>query len=244
MPQALITGASRGLGLALTQNYLQKGWHVIATCRTPDKADALQALLASYPDHLRLRTLDVTQDDAIASLGAFLAQDETTLDLLINNAGIISGGAAHVEPLPAPDPTQTFGSINRVDWLAVFSTNTIAPAKIVEAALPALRRAKGAKIAMISSVMGRIERGEVGHLAYCSSKAALNSVMWALAEALRPDGISVISLHPGWVRSDMGGPNARLSAQESADGLARVIQSLTIHDTGHFIAYDGKPLTW
>lgn len=188
MPTVVITGASRGLGLEFVRQYAADGWRVIATCRAPDKAPAELTDSGS----VEVRALDVADFDAVAAFGASLANDG--VDLFINNAGIYGNRER-----------QQLGDIDADAWLEVFKVNTIAPVKLVEALLPALRKARDAKLAILSSKVGSIaDNSSGGSYAYRTSKAAVNMVGKNLA--LELGDIPVILLHPGWVRTDMGRP--------------------------------------
>ncbi len=240
MPTVLITGASRGLGLAFAHAYAKDGWHVIATCRAPDKARELNAL-AQNSNNIRIEALDVGNDESIAALARKL--NDTAIDILINNAGILSG-VAKTPFIGFDDNSQIFGSIDSKGWEKVLRINTIAPLMVAQAFLPHIRRGKERKIVMISSEAGSIERGHSDLIAYRSSKAGLNSGMRNIAFTLRDEKIIVASLHPGWAQTDMGGKGAAVTVGESAAGLRKVIESLTLEQTGCFRDYTGRTLAW
>jgi NAD(P)-dependent dehydrogenase (short-subunit alcohol dehydrogenase family) len=224
MPTVLITGASRGLGLEFARQYAADGWRVHACCREP--GGAVTAISGDVVCH----ALDVTDTAAIAALGAALKGE--ALDLLVNNAGIMGRG-------------QKLGRIDADGWDTVLRVNAIAPIMLSEALLPNLRKAIGAKIAMLTSRMGSIADNTSGGMyAYRSSKAALNAAARSLALDLADDGIGVVLLHPGWVRTDMGGPNGQIDAPEAVSGLRRIIGDLKMTDSGAFYAYDGRQIPW
>lgn len=225
----LITGANRGIGLEYVRQYLDDGWKVIACCRQPGKADELQSLAEGRD--CEIRALDVTDFAAVAKLGEELAAQP--IDLLINNAGI-SGHS-----------NQQIDNIDPDNWHQVFTTNTMAPLMMVRALLPSLKKGQGKTIANMTSKMGSVADNESGgSYIYRSSKAALNAVSMSLARDLEEDGIKVISLHPGWVETDMGGPNALIDTHESVRGLRKVIAGQTLRDSGAFRAYDGAGIPW
>lgn len=227
MRTILITGANRGIGLAMAQQALARGDQVIATARDPEEAEH------SIPGHERLRwlPLDVTDATSVSALASAL--DGTAVDVLINNAGIYG---------PRNVPLE---SVNADDWLEVLRTNTVAPLMVTQAVLPALRRGGARKLAMISSKVGSIaDNSSGGSYMYRSSKAALNQVVKSLSVDLADDGFTVLALHPGWVQTRMGGPNGLIDTDTSAAGLLKVIEDATTTDSGGFINYDGSPLPW
>ena len=226
--QVLITGANRGLGLAFTKQYAADGWNVLACCRHPQSALDLQALAAAY-SNVKVHTLDVADFAQIDALAVQL-KDEA-IDVLINNAGVY--------------PHSSFGDTNYDDWANGFKVNSMAPLKMAEAFVQHITRSHLKKIATLTSKMGSIDDNTSGEsYSYRSSKTAVNMVMKSLSIDLKPYGISVVTLHPGWVQTDMGGSNALISAQTSVNGLRKVIADLSLVTTGQFIAYDGKAIPW
>lgn len=224
----LITGASRGLGLEFTKQYAADGWHVLACCRHPQSAMALQALAAAH-SNIKILTLDVADFAQIDALATQLKNE--SIDVLINNAGVY--------------PASSFGDTNYDEWAQGFKTNSMAPLKMAEAFVQHVTRSQLKKIATITSKMGSIDDNTSGEsYSYRASKCAVNMVMKSLSIDLKPYGISVVTLHPGWVQTDMGGSNALISATTSVAGLRSVIEHLSIADTGKFMAYDGKEIAW
>ncbi len=230
MPTLLITGANRGIGLELTKRYAADGWTVIATCRDPQSATALRAIAG-----VTVEALEVTDYAAVDRLAA--KYQGTAIDLLLNNAGIYGhrDGALTVSDFDT--------------YLQVLQVNSVAPMKLALAFLPHLKAAQnrspgGAKIATISSRMGSIQHGSGGAYAYRASKAAINAGMHNLALDLKSAGITVITLHPGWVRTDMGGQGADIDVTTSGAGLKQVIDGVTLKDTGKFFNYDGSEIAW
>ncbi|KIF45324.1 short-chain dehydrogenase [Vibrio owensii 47666-1] len=223
-----ITGANRGIGLSLTELYLQQGDQVHATSRNLTDSKELHALASRY-NTLVLHELDVTDYQRVAQL----ASELPAIDLLINNAGYYGPKG------------YGFGNTDIKEWRQVFEINTIAPLKLVESFYPLLQQGKAKKIACISSKVGSMtENTSGGGYIYRSSKAALNSVVKSLSNDLTDEGFTVLALHPGWVRTEMGGPNALIDTQTSADGLAKVIEQSTQENSGQFINYDGTELPW
>ena len=226
--QVLITGANRGLGLEFTKQYAADGWNVLACCRHPQSALDLQAL-AKVNANISIQALDVADFAQIDAL-ALQLKDES-IDVLINNAGVY--------------PASSFGDTNYQAWAEGFKVNSMAPLKMAEAFVQHLTRGQLKKIATLSSKMGSLDDNTSGEsYSYRSSKTAVNMVMKSLSIDLKPYGISVVTLHPGWVQTDMGGSNALISAHTSVSGLREVIESLSLESTGKFIAYDGKAIPW
>jgi NAD(P)-dependent dehydrogenase (short-subunit alcohol dehydrogenase family) len=226
--QVLITGANRGLGLEFTKQYLADGWDVLACCRHPQSAMQLQALAKDNPN-LKIVSLDVADFAQIDALA--LQLKATPIDLLINNAGVY--------------PASNFGDVDYDDWAQGFKINSMAPLKMAEAFVQQITRSQLKKIATITSKMGSIDDNTSGaSYSYRSSKCAVNMVMKSLSIDLKPYGISTITLHPGWVQTDMGGPNGLINVQTSVSGLRKQIADLKLGNTGKFVAYDGKAINW
>ncbi|SNY91767.1 NAD(P)-dependent dehydrogenase, short-chain alcohol dehydrogenase family [Cohaesibacter sp. ES.047] len=231
MKQCVITGSNRGVGFELVRSYLSRGdWHVHACCREPEKADALRELVTGSLGRITLHSLEVTDPASVEKLANDLS--DAPIDLLINNAGIMGGDH------------QELDNMDFEAWAEAFAVNAIAPFRVAQALLPALRRASGAKIATISSQLGALNYKSTNRYAYCSSKAAVNKTMRIMAEQLRDDEITCVLFHPGWVKTDMGGQNAELHADESAGGIARTLERLTLADTGCFFKWNGEPHVW
>ena len=226
MPNVLITGANRGIGLEFARSFAADGWRVHACCRHPDKATELKALDGDVVRH----RLDVTNGLQAASLARELADEP--LDLLINNAGIYG-------------PRDAFGQTDKEAWAEVFKVNTMAPMRMAERFADHLANGDRKLLANISSRMGSIAQYDGGgSYIYRSSKAALNMVGKGLAADLAPRGITVVMFHPGWVRTDMGGAEAELTPAESVAGMRKVLDQLTPADSGGFFGYDGSEIPW
>jgi NAD(P)-dependent dehydrogenase (short-subunit alcohol dehydrogenase family) len=228
MKTVFISGANRGLGFEFVRQYAAAGWRVIAGCRDPGRADALNAL-----PNTQVVTLNVSDSQSIAT--AARAVSETTIDLLINNAGIYGSTAG--------GQTQSLDLIDLDVWTTVLRTNVMGPLALTRALLPVLSRE--AVIGILSSTLGSIAGNTQGGLyAYRSAKAAVNMVGRSLAADLKPRGIAVVLLHPGWVRTDMGGPRAPVSPVDSIAGMRQVLDSVTLASTGRFFGWDGAELAW
>ncbi len=224
----LITGANRGIGLGLVKNYLAHGAHVIATCRSPEKANALKSLDSSP---LEIMRLDVTDQTSIEELLSKL--NGRPIDVLINNAGIFGGHP------------QGLSDCSLADWAHVLKTNTIAPALLTAQLLPNLLAGRLKKIALITSEMGSIKKNSMGkYYMYRSSKAALNAVGRSMALDFERNSISVVMIHPGWVQTDMGGANATTTVDDSVNGIVARIDELELNRSGQFVNFRGEELPW
>ena len=228
MHTVLITGANRGIGLEFSKQYADDGWQVLACCRHPQSALDLQALAQSN-NNIKIYGLDVADFAQIDALALQLKHEN--IDLLINNAGVY--------------PSSNFGDTDYNDWADGFKVNSMAPLKMAEAFVQHITRSQLKKIATLSSKMGSIDDNSSGEsYSYRSSKCAANMVMKSLSIDLKPYGISVVTLHPGWVQTDMGGSNAMINTQTSVTGLRKVMDNLSLSTSGQFIAYDGKAINW
>ena len=232
---ALVTGANRGLGLEFVRQLLGQGRRVVATCRQPGRATALNALAGEHPGRLRVLPLDVadarSRDEMVRELPLLAGDDAPVrIDLLLNNAGVLHSG-------------ERFGNVSAVNLDDSLRTNAIGPYLLVQALAPLL--ADGARIANLSSQLGSIgAAARFGTLSYAMSKAAQNMATVQLAHALAPRGIVVVALHPGWVQTEMGGAGAQVTPEDSARGLLEVIAGLGDRDTGHFLDWQGNTLPW
>ena len=234
MENILITGSNRGIGLAVTKQYLQQGNAVIfAACRKPDTAESLQELKSDYPDNLHVIPLEVTDSDSIAQAVEAVKAHTAHLNVLINNAAINT-------------PQQAFPQIEADNFMKVLEVNTVAPLMVTKAFYELLAEGENTRVVNISSGMGSLEQRTSGNdYAYCASKAGLNMVMRGMAADLMQYGnITVISLDPGWVRTDMGGESASLAPETSAQGIVNVVSALTPADNGRFLVWDGSEQPW
>lgn len=228
MAHILITGANRGIGLGLTKSYLSKGHSVIAACRNPDGERDLWELQSDHPDTLQLLTWDVCAD--CPDLASVLPASQP-LDLLFNNAGRLAEPGKGMADLALDEVAQSF------------AVNTLGPMRVIRGVLPSLQRAAEPKVINITSEMGSIAGNASGFAyAYRMSKAALNMMNRSFSLEY-PNIISVV-LHPGWVQTAMGGPNARIGISESVAGIVAVANGLTKQNSGQFFNYRGELLPW
>ena len=229
MKTVLITGANRGLGLEFCRQYVQAGWQVIACCRQPQESNGLIKLTTDY-DTIRVMSLDVSDHQQIDSLSAEFKH--TVIDVLISNAGVY--GDQH-----------GFGELDYQVWRDTLETNVLSAMKLAEAFTQHLASSQQGIFVAISSLMGSMaDNGSGGSYLYRSSKAALNAVMKSLSFDFARQGTGVLIFHPGWVRTDMGGPNGLIEVDESISGMRRVIEQFELSQTGCFIKYDGTAMPW
>jgi NAD(P)-dependent dehydrogenase (short-subunit alcohol dehydrogenase family) len=231
MPTVLITGANRGLGLEFARQYARDGWNVIATCRDPGRARELQALAQASGKKLRVLSMDVTDTGSVHKAAQQL--DGIPVDVLINNAG--TAGASG----------QTTGNVDYDNWLRVLAVNTLGPIRVAEAFVDPVARSERRLMVTITSGMGSLtDNTSGGSIAYRTSKAAVNMAMRSAAADLAPRGITCVVIHPGWVKTDMGGASAPLTPQESITAMQRLIARLGPEDSGKFFNYDGREHPW
>lgn len=231
MPQTwMITGANRGIGLALTMELLRRGDHVVAAARDP-WGGALAELGGGQGGTLTPLELDVTSDKSVAA--AKQALDGRPIDVLVNNAGVYG-----------PRDRQSALDMDFDAWRQVFEVNVYAPLRVAQAFLPNVEAGTGRKIVTITSQMGSLGRNPSGSVAYRSSKAAVNMVMVALGNAVRDSEVAVLLFHPGWVRTDMGGGGADIPPAESAAGLIATIDASGMAQTNSFRNWKGEPIPW
>lgn len=230
--RVLVTGASRGLGLEFVRQLLARGDAVIAACRRPGDANALAELAATDPDRLRVHAFEVTDPASRTALLDHVDADWGAIDVLINNAGVLASG-------------ERFGQLDAATFRTAFETNTLGPLLLAEAATPLLAKGRAPVAAYLSSVLGSIASTQHFYTpSYAVSKAALNMAVRLAAIAMAEHGIRSVALHPGWVRTDMGGPAAPLDAPDAVAGLLKVIDTLPADARGAFIDYRGESLPW
>ena len=232
METVLITGVNRGIGLEFSRQLAEDGWCVLACSRDLEKSDALNKLAAEYPERITLYALDVTDHRQIEKLSQILANKP--IDLLINNAGVF------------PDINdRSFGQTDYDSWAHAFLVNTMAPLKMAEEFIAQITQSSRKTIVTITSKMGSVaDNGRGGSYIYRSSKSAVNMVIKSIAIDLESNDIISVLLHPGWVRTDMGGPSGLISVEQSVSGMLSVIREVTSADSGKFIAYDGQIIPW
>ena len=232
MQRCLITGANRGLGLAFVTELLDRGARVLACCRNPSQAKVLDALAAAHGERLAIHALDVADPDVIDKLPQAAARHLQRVDLLINNAGILVSG-------------ERFGNVKAESLAESFAVNATAPLLITQALAPLLALGNKPRVLCVTSQLGSIaQAGGFRTISYAMSKAALNMAVKRLAAELTPRGIVVLTAHPGWVMTEMGGSGATLAPADSAHALLNLIERATTQDAGKFLAYDGAELPW
>jgi NAD(P)-dependent dehydrogenase (short-subunit alcohol dehydrogenase family) len=226
---AVVTGAGRGLGLEFARQLVAGGYRVLGTVRRPSEA---LAEVGSTP-----LILDVADAEAVAKFADAVREHADHVDLLVNNAGINSGG------VPAEQKNVRFGSLEPEGILRMVRINAIAPVLVAQSLVELL--GEGSRIVNISSWLGSIaNKSSGGNYGYCSSKTTLNMMARAMAFDLRERGIASIVVNPGWVSTDMGGPNAKLTPEQSVAGLLAVADRLTLDDAGKFYQWDGTEHPW
>jgi NAD(P)-dependent dehydrogenase (short-subunit alcohol dehydrogenase family) len=220
----LVTGANRGIGLEYARQLSSKGYRVIGTARNPARANELAAIAD------RVEALDVADAASVAALAKRLEGE--AIDILINNAGIFD---------------RTDVSLDKVDFELLQQTltiNTLGPLRVIQALMPNLRLGQRKLIVSMSSQLGSIEQSNGRWYGYRTSKAALNQINKTLSAELAPEGFICVVVHPGWVRTDMGGTAATYTPKESVAGLIGVIEGLGSADNGRFYDFQGKPIPW
>lgn len=232
MPSTVvITGANRGIGLQFARSYGEQGHRVFACCRQPERADQLAELAGNGEGNVSVHPLNVVNASHREALGAVLTG--TAVDILINNAGVY------------PHRGRAFGELDAAEWLEGFYVNAIAPVLMSQTLVNNIAASQRKLIASVSSKMGSIaDNGSGGAYAYRSSKTALNMAMRSLAHDLRERGITVITLHPGWVRTDMGGDQAMITPDQSVEQMRAILDRAGPGDSGRFFDRDGSVIPW
>lgn len=220
MPTLLVTGANRGIGREIVTQFMDDGWRVIGACREP----------ASAGLECETIELDVADPDALAILSASLG--ETPIDLLWNNAGIY------------PDKGKSLDQVNYAQWLEAMHVNCLAPIRLASALRGNVAASEKKVMAFTSTMMASIGRDPSGAYAYRSSKAALNMAVTCLKHDVEPLGIGCALIHPGWVRTDMGGDGASIDVRTSVAGMKQVLDDFTMAQSGQFLSYDGSTFPW
>ena len=231
MPTVVITGANRGLGLEFAAQYAADGWRTMACCRQPERAPELAQLAQRSHGRLTIHPLEVTNPEHVnafrESLGA------SGIDVLINNAGMYGQKGV------------SLGNSDADIWKHTFHTNVIAPFQIMEKLMDNLVAGEQRIVANVTSKMGSIgDNSSGGSYIYRSSKSALNSAMRAAALDLAGDGFKIVLLHPGGVKTDMGGDQALIDSETSVGRMRGIIAGLTADDNGRFIDQDGSTIPW
>jgi NAD(P)-dependent dehydrogenase (short-subunit alcohol dehydrogenase family) len=234
MKTILITGTNRGIGLELTKQYAQANWQVFACCRNPDAAKELQQLAEQSNQQITILPLDTADVSSMLTLKKSLGN--TAIDVLINNAGILGKMGR-----------ETFGTLHdhTDEALKIFQVNSLGPLFLSEVLVDNVTNSQLKTIANISSDWASIALNKDGIAClYRASKAALNSITASMAAALKEKYIKVIAIHPGWVQTDMGGPSAVNTPEESAKGIMQQIEKLDIANTGCYVRHTGETLPW
>jgi NAD(P)-dependent dehydrogenase (short-subunit alcohol dehydrogenase family) len=225
LPTVFITGASKGLGLEFARQYAHAGWRVIATCRNPGCADKLAGLPG-----IETHVLDVTDYGWMKTLAAKLS--DVPIDLLLCNAGIFGAD-------------QEFGLVEPKDFAETLNVDVVAPMMLAQCFASHVEASKGRVMAFLSSRMGSMQDNTSGGFyVYRAAKAGLNAVVKSLSVDLEPKGIVALALHPGWVKTDMGGPSAPLSPKDSIASLRQVLAGVTEAHSGKFLSYNGEEIPW
>lgn len=231
MKTVLITGANRGIGLEHVARYAKAGATVFAGVRDATKADDLKRVADQF--YGRVMLFDYDAADNAAPAAAKAAVKGAPIDLLFANAGVYG------------DRNQQLGTIDASDFANTLAINTIAPLRLAEAMIEEVAASQRKVIAFQSSKMGsNADSRSGGSYVYRASKAALNKIASTLAEDMKPCGITVVTLHPGWVRTDMGGSGADISVAECVDGQQTLFEDLTLAKSGGFYNFDGSTIAW
>lgn len=239
MTTVLITGANRGLGLGMARSFLALPEHqVIACARAPEAATALQEM-SRATQRLELQHLDVADHGSIDALAGRLAG--RPIDILISNAGIFGKS----DPATTGFADQRFGvSDFEADWVMPFRVNAMAPMKLAEALVENVAASEQKKIAVITSTVASISQAKGHMFGYAASKAAANMTARNLSMALRPRGIIVNPVHPGYAKTDMGGPSAHVEVADAVAGTVACILGMSLQTSGDFLSFDGSTLPW
>jgi NAD(P)-dependent dehydrogenase (short-subunit alcohol dehydrogenase family) len=232
MQRVLVTGANRGLGLEFVRQLLVRGARVVAACRQPGKALKLTELAAAHPGRLSVLPLDLDKERSIAELAREAATQTDALDLLVNNAGVLVSG-------------EKFGELSAKTFVDTFATNVVGPLLLTQALTPLLLRGDAAKVVNLSSDLGSLNKTTAFYTpSYAISKAGLNMATRLLAGEFAESGICVVSVNPGWVKTDMGGARAPVTPQKSVCGVLTLVNGLQRRDSGRFFDYTGAALDW
>ena len=231
--QILVTGASRGLGLEFTRQWLAAGRKVYALARDPQASPGLRELAEAHAGFLFAVPCDVTQDASVMEARVVVESETLALDAVVNNAAIYGKKRVSIDDL----------RLDRI--LPVMEVNTIGALRVTQAFLPLLRAGADPRLIHVTSLMGSLgDNSSGGSYAYRMSKAALNMASRNLSHELRSDGILSAVVHPGWVQTDMGGPQAPLATQDSVAAMIRTIEGLDLEGSGGFYDRDGQALPW
>lgn len=232
MQRILVTGAARGLGFEFVRRFLARGERVFAAVRRPDSNPRWAELAGMHPGRLTVLALDVAQLDRIAEFAQVLGDHTDALDLLINNAGLLPSG-------------ERFGHVEPKDMEETFRINAAAPFLLTQALAPMLARGHQPKVLNLSTELASIaHRKQFSTPSYSISKAALNMATRLMSFELSGRGIGCVAVHPGWVKTEMGGPNAPLVVEDSVRAMIALVEQLQPAQYGGFFGLDGQPLPW
>ncbi len=238
MPTLLITGANRGIGFNLLKLYDADSWTIHACCRNPDSASDLKAVADASGGRVTIHALDVEDQNSVGALKASLG--DTPIDMLINMAGYLGSKA-----LTETGGLQPFGQINFDEMEIAYRINCMGPLRVCEAFVDNVEASDKKIIINVSSIVGSIGDDSFGNFySYRPSKTALNAITHAMSINLKDRGITVIPFHPGFTKTDMGGPTADIEVEESATGIKSVLDKVTIEDTGRYLTWEGGELSW
>jgi NAD(P)-dependent dehydrogenase (short-subunit alcohol dehydrogenase family) len=241
MKRVLITGANRGIGLEFVGQLLARGDRVFACARRPEQAAELQQFAAAQPERLALIALDVADPASIDQAHRAVSAQTDALDVLINNAGVFNSFPSSFEGHGDPP----FGRLDAHNLTEVYRVNAAGPVLMAQRFVDLLRKGSAPKIVNLTSYLGSLSlKHHGGYYAYSASKAALNMFTRLLAADLAGQGVTVISISPGWVQTGMGGPRAPTSPQESVAGMLRVIDRVGPKESGQCWQYIGEQMPW
>jgi NAD(P)-dependent dehydrogenase (short-subunit alcohol dehydrogenase family) len=232
MPSTLITGSNRGLGLEWVRQFAEDGWRVYAACRHPAEAKELRGM-AERLNNITIHRMDVTRPDEINAVATELLHEP--IDVLVNNAGVYLERYREIG----------LKKLNYEDWEYTFRVNTIGALRVTEAFLYQVALSEKRLVVVISTHMASItDIAAPGDYYYRSTKAALNATMEGITQELKPKGIGILLLHPGWVKTRMGGEEASLMPSESVRGMRTLVGHFTVEDSGQIFRYDGEKVPW
>ncbi len=232
MPGVLVTGSNRGLGLEWVRQYAQDGWRVYAACRHPADAHELNDLACTQKS-ISVHRMDITRPDEVNAVAVELLKEP--VDVLINNSGVYLEKYTEIG----------LGRLNYEDWEYSFRVNTLGAIRVTEAFVEHLARSEKKLVVVISTHMASIaDISDPGDYYYRSTKAALNAAMEGISIELQPRGIGLLILHPGWVKTRMGGEGTSLTPLHSVMGMRRLVDHFKTEDSGRFIKYDGEKMPW
>jgi len=239
MSTALITGSNRGLGLEFVRRLSVTGWRVLATCRSPDQAEALRRLAIESRRAVEVHALDTGDRKSIGALS--VAVGDQAIDLLVCNAGV----SQLKQALITGTAGQRIQDADDALWFEVYRTNAIGPLRVAAAFADRVVASESRLMAFMSTRMSVAGQNNSGaYYMYRSSKAALNVIVKNLSIELAPRGVTCIALHPGWVRTDMGGRNADVSPEESVTGMLKILLDAKLPKKAQFLDYSGETVPW